>query len=56
MLSIVIIIIILIQLFNPTYQLKTIQSTLASTVELSCSNFDLTNLAKVYISFIRRRS
>jgi hypothetical protein len=36
MLSIVIIILI-IQQISPTYQLQTIQATLASTVELPCS-------------------
>lgn len=52
MLSIVIIIIlVLIQQFSPTYQLRIIQATLASTVELPCSiineNNEPTNPAKV---------
>lgn len=51
MLSIVIIIIVLIQQFSSTNQLKTIQATLASTVELPCSiinqNIEPTNPAKV---------
>jgi len=50
MLSIVIIILI-IQQFYPTYQLKTIQATLSSNVELPCSvinqNFESINPAKV---------
>jgi len=59
MLSIVIII-LLIQQFYPTYQLKTIQATLASTVELPCStiiqNTELINPAKVnYIKKKKRR-
>jgi len=52
MLSIVIIILI-IQQISPTYQLKTIQATLASTVELPCSvvnqNNESTNPAQVNV-------
>ena len=46
----VIIIILLLQLPDPSDQLQTIQAILASTVELPCSigqNIELTNPAKV---------
>ncbi len=47
MLSIAIILLLLIQQFHPTDQLKTIQATLASNVELPCINTESTNSAKV---------
>jgi hypothetical protein len=50
MLSIVIII-LLIQQFYPTYQLEAVQAAISSTVELPCSvinqNIESTNPAKV---------
>jgi hypothetical protein len=51
MLSLIIILLLFIQHFHPTEQLKTIQATLASTVELPCSVVNQTtesvNAAKV---------